>query len=203
MENPSSDSKKDLILQTTREILAKFGFAKMTLDDVANALGMKKSSLYYYYDNKDALLEDVIKYERENFCLIIQEALSAAGSTMDKIINYEKAKFNYVQSTLKMHEITISVFHEIKRKLLNEIQIIHQKEREMLKKNLDEGVQKGEIKKCDTRRIAWLLVTLSEALRHREFYFASFHVGSTIDFSKAVDEMIFAIKLMFDGLAVD
>lgn len=196
------DAKKDLILKTARELLAKNGFAKTTLDDIANALGMKKSSLYYYYSNKEALIEDVMNHERENFCLLINDALNSEGTTIEKIINYEKAKFEYVAETIKLHEISTSVLFEMKSKMFDQIQIIHKKEIEMLRKILDEGIRKKEIKKCDTKRIAELILTLSEALRHREFYFASFSINKKIDFTKAVDDMIFAVKLIFDGLKV-
>lgn len=196
------DAKKELILKTARELLAKNGFAKTTLDDIANALGMKKSSLYYYYSNKEALIEDVMNHERENFCLLINDALNSEGTTIDKIINYEKAKFEYVAETIKLHEISTSVLFEMKSKMFDQIQIIHKKEIEMLRKILDEGIRKKEIKKCDTKRIAELILTLSEALRHREFYFASFSINKKIDFTKAVDDMIFAVKLIFDGLKV-
>ncbi|MEJ5261309.1 MAG: TetR/AcrR family transcriptional regulator [Ignavibacterium sp.] len=196
------DAKKELILKTARELLAKNGFAKTTLDDIANALGMKKSSLYYYYSNKEALIEDVMNHERENFCLLINDALNSEGTTIDKIINYEKAKFEYVSETIKLHEISTSVLFEMKSKMFDQIQIIHKKEIEMLRKILDEGIRKKEIKKCDTKRIAELILTLSEALRHREFYFASFSINKKIDFTKAVDDMIFAVKLIFDGLKV-
>ncbi|WP_337872498.1 TetR/AcrR family transcriptional regulator [Ignavibacterium sp.] len=196
------DAKKELILKTARVLLAKNGFAKTTLDDIANALGMKKSSLYYYYSNKEALIEDVMNHERENFCLLINDALNSDGTTIDKIINYEKAKFEYVSETIKLHEISTSVLFEMKSKMFDQIQIIHKKEIEMLRKILDEGIRKKEIKKCDTKRIAELILTLSEALRHREFYFASFTINKKIDFTKAVDDMIFAVKLIFDGLKV-
>ena len=196
------DAKKDLILKTARELLAKNGFAKTTLDDIANALGMKKSSLYYYYPNKEALIEDVMNRERENFCSLINDALNSDGSTIDKIINYEKAKFEYVAETIKLHEVSTSVLFEMKSKMFDQIQIIHKKEIEMLRKILDKGIREKEIKKCDTKRIAELILTISEALRHREFYFASFSINKKIDFTKAVDDMIFAIKLIFDGLKV-
>lgn len=196
------DAKKELILKTARELLAKNGFAKTTLDDIAQALGMKKSSLYYYYSNKEALLEDVMNHERDNFYLLIEDALKSDDSTINKIINYEKAKFEYVAETIKLHEISTSVLFEMKSKMFEQIQLIHKKEIEMLKKVLDEGIKKKEIKKCDTHRIAELILTLSEALRHREFYFASFSINKKIDFSKAIDDMIFAIKLIFDGLKV-
>lgn len=196
------DTKKELILKTAREILARNGFAKTTLDDIANALGMKKSSLYYYYSNKDALLEDVMNRERDNFCLLIEEALKSTDSTINRILNYEKAKFEYVADTIKLHEVSTSVLLEMKSKMFEQIQIIHKKEIEMLKKVLDEGIKKKEIKKCDTHRIAELILTISEALRHREFYFASFSINKKIDFTKAVDDMTFAIKLIFEGLKV-
>ncbi len=198
----TTDTKKELILKTARELLAKNGFAKTTLDDIAQALGMKKSSLYYYYTNKDALIEDVMNRERDNFCLLIEEALKSNDSTFNKIINYERAKFEYVAETIKMHEISTSVLFEMKSKMFEQIQIIHKKEIEMFKKVLDDGIKKKEIKKCDTKRIAELILTISEALRHREFYFASFSINRRIDFTKAFDDMIFALKLIFEGLKV-
>lgn len=202
MTAQTTDTKKELILQTARELLAKTGFAKTTLDDIAKALGMKKSSIYYYYVNKDALLEDVMKREEENFCIVVKESLNKSETAIDKIINYEKAKFDYIKETIKLHEMSTSIILEFKSKLFEHIKSIHKKEIEMLKSILDDSIKNKEIKKCDTKKVAELILTLSEALRHREFYFASFTVNKTIDFTNAVEEMIFAIKLIFDGLLI-
>ncbi|MCA1920435.1 MAG: TetR/AcrR family transcriptional regulator [Flavobacterium piscis] len=202
MTAQTTDTKKELILQTARELLAKTGFAKTTLDDIAKALGMKKSSIYYYYVNKDALLEDVMKREEENFCIVVKESLNKSETVIDKIINYEKAKFKYIQETIKLHEISTSIIIEFKSKLFEHIKSIHKKEIDMLTSILDDSIKNKEIKKCDTKKVAELILTLSEALRHREFYFASFTVNKTIDFTNAVEEMIFAIKLIFDGLLI-
>lgn len=202
MTAQTTDTKKELILQTARELLAKTGFAKTTLDDIAKALGMKKSSIYYYYVNKDALLEDVMKREEENFCIVVKESLNKSETVIDKIINYEKAKFKYIQETIKLREISTSIIIEFKSKLFEHIKSIHKKEIDMLTSILDDSIKNKEIKKCDTKKVAELILTLSEALRHREFYFASFTVNKTIDFTNAVEEMIFAIKLIFDGLLI-
>jgi len=195
-------SKKDLILSTARQILAKNGYAKTTLDDIANALGMKKSSLYYYYQNKDALLEDVIKSERDKYFSLINDALCTGNTVLEKIINYENKKFEYVTSVMKLQDVSFNVFYEIKNKIYKLIKEINEKEIDILSKVLNEAIKKKEIKKCDTKRIACLLLTISEALRHREYYFASFTVDKQIDFSKAHDDMIFAVKLIFEGLLI-
>jgi len=201
MAPQDAESKKEIIVKTACALLAKYGFAKLTLDDIADSLGMKKSSLYYYYDNKDALLEDVMRREQERFFALIHDALATANSTFDKIVSYEKAKFDYLRNTIKLQEISTSILLEIKNKVFNQINVIHEKEIDMLTKILQEGIAKKEIRKCDAHRIAELILALSEAHRHRELYFASFNIGTTIDFSHALDEMMFALRLIFDGLA--
>ncbi len=203
MISQTNDTKKELILQTASELLAKNGFAKTTLEDIANALGMKKSSLYYYYSNKDALFEDVMELEEKRFCLVLKNALGKSGTAMDKIINYEKAKFEYIKEKLKLHEITTNIILELKGKMFEHIKSVQKEETEMLKRILDDSVKKNEIKSCDTKMVAELILTLSEALRHREFYFASFTVSKSVDFTKAINEMMFAIKLIFDGLSIN
>lgn len=203
MTSQINDTKKELILQTASELLAKNGFAKTTLEDIANALGMKKSSLYYYYSNKDALFEDVMELEEKSFCFVLKNALGKSGTAIDKIINYEKAKFEYIKEKLKLHENTTNIILELKGKMFEHIKSIQKEETEMLKQILDDSVKKNEIKRCDTKMVAELILTLSEALRYREFYFASFTVSKSVDFTKAINEMMFAIKLIFDGLSIN
>ena len=199
--NNIMSDKKDLILKTARELIAKNGFAKTTLDDIANVLGMKKSSIYYYYSSKDALLQDVMKKEEEYFCAMVLNVFNSSEKTIDKIIEYEKLKFKYIQETIKFHQVSTNIILEFKSKFFEYIKRIQTKETEMLKNILDESVKNKEIKNCDTKRVAELILTLSEALRHRELYFASLNFNKSINFKKAINEMVFAINLIFDGLS--
>jgi len=203
MVTHGSDTKRELILKTARDVFARNGFAKTTLDDIANALGMNKSSLYYYYTNKEALIDDVIKTEREKFCSLINQAMENAGTVQDRLINYEKSKTNYVKETIRIYEITTTIFLELKQKLFEHIKAIQEKEHQMIKAILDEGIKKHEIKKCDTNKVAELIQTISEAFRHRELYFASFTLDKKINFDKAFDDMVFTLKLIFEGLATN
>lgn len=197
-----NEKKRELILTTAREILIKNGYAKTTLDDIAEAIGMKKSSLYYYYTNKEALIEDVMKREQQKFCSMIQTILDKKESALDKIIEYEVAKFKYIEQSVKLHQFSSNILFEFKHKIYEHIKAMQAKEVVYLKDILDESIKKKEIKNCDTKRVAELILTISEALRHREFYFSSFIVNKEVEFSKAIEEMIFAIKLIFDGLTV-
>lgn len=53
-------SIKEVILIKAKEVFSKFGFRKTSLDDIARACGKGKSSLYYYFKNKEEIFEEVI-----------------------------------------------------------------------------------------------------------------------------------------------
>ncbi|WP_274654675.1 TetR family transcriptional regulator [Paenibacillus humicola] len=52
---------KERILDTTEEVLRKFGPAKTNMSDIARALGVSHAALYRLYDNKAALKEAVVE----------------------------------------------------------------------------------------------------------------------------------------------
>ncbi|HEU0167064.1 MAG TPA: TetR/AcrR family transcriptional regulator [Chloroflexota bacterium] len=57
-DSPSPEylARQDLILQTAAQIFAARGYDGGTLEDVAEALGMRKASLYHYVRSKQDLL---------------------------------------------------------------------------------------------------------------------------------------------------
>jgi len=191
------DSKKELILNTALSLLAKNGFAKTTLDDIASALGMKKSSLYYYYQNKDALLQDVIDREQQRFCNMLSSAVEADLPFLDKLIKYETVKFNIIADHIKLFDINTSLLLELKSRIFEKRDELQGKDLNMLKGMLDEAVRKKEIVKCDTYAVARNIITISSSLRHNEFYHSAFLMNYKMDFDNALEEMIFNIKMIF------
>lgn len=52
------------ILQIAAEVLYEKGFAGAKLDDIANAAGIVKGSLYHYFDSKEEIYERLINHVR-------------------------------------------------------------------------------------------------------------------------------------------
>ena len=50
---------KTIILNTSLELFAKKGIDAVSLRDIAEVVGIKMSSIYYYYDSKNKLLKDI------------------------------------------------------------------------------------------------------------------------------------------------
>ena len=53
---------KESILKKSGEIFLKFGFKSVTMDDIANELGISKKTIYKYFKNKVELVDQATEY---------------------------------------------------------------------------------------------------------------------------------------------
>ncbi len=90
---------KEKILEAARELFGKFGYERTTLEGICHKTGKAKTSIYYYYDGKQALLKDIVEREfaqmKESLekVLTIDENLTAA-----QIRAYLKERINQMLS---------------------------------------------------------------------------------------------------------
>lgn len=94
---PASNTiKEDIIqlqiLQAAQQLFQKHGFQKVSMDDVAKAIGKGRSSLYYYYKSKDEIFEAVIDAEIRDILNEIGSAMAKADTVEEKIRAFCTAK---------------------------------------------------------------------------------------------------------------
>ena len=53
---------KEKILKTAADLFLTYGFKSVTMDDIANKIGMSKKTIYQYFDNKIKLVEATTLY---------------------------------------------------------------------------------------------------------------------------------------------
>ena len=59
----TQNSKQQLILEAARKRFFHYGYAKTSLDEIANDIGIGKATLYHYYKNKEDIFLNVVKQE--------------------------------------------------------------------------------------------------------------------------------------------
>lgn len=79
------DIKKEIVLKVAQDIFAQYGLSKTTIDDIAKAAGVGKSSIYYYFKNKDDIFRAVIETQVEKVQKRIKTAIDAAKIPQDKL----------------------------------------------------------------------------------------------------------------------
>jgi AcrR family transcriptional regulator len=94
--NPKkSDQTRTRILEAALTLFRRHGFEQATMRDIAKEAGVALGAAYYYFDSKDAIV--MAFYERAQMELAprIEEGLSNAGSTRERVGAVIAAKFEY------------------------------------------------------------------------------------------------------------
>lgn len=84
--NPS-DPKRAFILERAMELVMRYGYKRMTMDDIAKATGMSRPAVYLHFKNKAeiyrAIAGDMLLQARS----VASEALDKPGPLQDRLYN--------------------------------------------------------------------------------------------------------------------
>ncbi len=72
------ETTKEKILKKAGDSFLKFGFKSITMDDIANNLGISKKTIYKYFNNKHALVSQTVAHLHEE-CLCQVEGVCQIG----------------------------------------------------------------------------------------------------------------------------
>jgi AcrR family transcriptional regulator len=64
---------KERIMDVVEEVVSQAGLTDASIDRIASALGMKKSSLYFYFENKDDMLLRMIRHMEEHILALVEK----------------------------------------------------------------------------------------------------------------------------------
>jgi AcrR family transcriptional regulator len=79
------------VLERAAELFSEQGFAGTSLKDVADAVGLTRSAIYYYFPSKDALLEELVQGVTMSAARIFDDVqqrsdLSALGRVREAVL---------------------------------------------------------------------------------------------------------------------
>ena len=155
------------ILQAAQQLFQKHGLHKVTMDDIAKAIGKGRSSLYYYYKSKDEVFDAVMEVEIEEIITELTRAVNEVTGIGQKIRSFcvyrmkiarkKKAFFNAMEVGMNADEIS----HYANAKQAFRKRIIKE-ESALLNFILNEGIKKGEINNLnpkDQETLVFLLLS--------------------------------------------
>ncbi|MGL6200184.1 MAG: TetR/AcrR family transcriptional regulator [Lachnospiraceae bacterium] len=89
------ENQKKLLMEVSKKLVIERGIKNVSVDDITKACGVAKGTFYNYYDNKDALLIELVWQ-------ICDELIERATYTFENTApeNYRKAVEDYIKSFL-------------------------------------------------------------------------------------------------------
>ena len=130
-----------IILKKASELFIKYGFKNVTMDEIANDLGISKKTIYVYYENKSYLVEAVVRYLFNEIVIIIDEIKSLNLNPIEE--SYKT--YNSVSQLLKDEKISIE--YQLKKYFPEVYERINDVKYEILQNtitnNLNRGINEG------------------------------------------------------------
>lgn len=134
------------ILDAAQTVFNKYGVQKTTIEDIARSAGKAKSSLYYYFRNKDEIFQKVILRESELFFKQVQESLQKEKSLKNKLMVFIKLRLQAVMDFTNQNEALKSDIAIQKFMFIEDFRKEQDgKELELLIQLLKDAVAEGEI----------------------------------------------------------
>lgn len=144
-----SEATRQQILDAAAAIFAEKGYSLTKLSDIAQSAGIHLTGLYYYYDNKEELVSDIICMAPARAAAELKQALAGLPETATYRERLETAFSVYLDCILKDddyvradHRIAKQVSPEFRERALNISREINAVWRELL----DGAIAAGEIR---------------------------------------------------------
>lgn len=151
---------KEEIADKAGDMFLKFGFKSVTMDDIANEMGISKKTIYKFYDNKDHLVDQTVSYIQVTIDKIIEEIISKGYNAIEEnfaIKNVFKNMFKNAK-TSPMYQLK-KYYPQTYAKLMDkEICTFSDCVMQNIEKGIDEKLYRANIEKEMVMKFYFLLV---------------------------------------------
>lgn len=86
---------KNRILVTAGRLFSQRGFFGVSMHDIADELSISKAALYYHFESKDALTQELLRDTVDQLKIELNKAINKGTLPTDKIFNLIKALLDF------------------------------------------------------------------------------------------------------------
>ena len=195
------DDKRERIKKAAAECLGRFGFEKTTMDDIARRVGLNKSSLYYYFDSKEAIFTEVVIEEARVFIGALQTKIESVTGCRHRILTYLTERLRYYRQVVNLHNLSLDTLNRVQPAFKALYQSVLEREIAFIQQILEQGMQSGEIRDGHAGRLARAIMTVADALKHAACAQTGEPWPAEIDYSAIESDLILIVGLIMDGIA--
>ncbi len=188
---------RDMLVDVARQLFARKGVDDTTMNDIAQASGKGRRTLYTYFKSKNEIFLAVVESEMAQLHKVLMDVVNKELPADEKLITFIYTRLDAIKAVVFRNGTLRAVFfRDIWRveKVRKEFDL---QEVEMLKSILDEGVRDGIFSVPDTDITA---MVLHHALKGLEVPYIRGVMGASItDRIKRRDNVI---NLIFNGIKI-
>ena len=155
MEN--INKKKSQILEAAKILFTKYGYKRVSMDEIAREANVVKSTIYQYFKDKDDLLKYFIYDEILKMKNLVEDIEKKSNNSFEMIHKtiYELLMYRKNQQFIITITKEVEAFHNVS--VCENLKLIDESILEYIENKLENGIEKNIIRKCNTKIMAFVL----------------------------------------------
>lgn len=103
-----TQSKLTQVLEAALQVFAHFGYRQATMEQIAGKLGMTKSSLYFYCNNKEDLYSKAVEHALLKWQRSVKVSIEQETDIVRKLVVLAKSSIDYLSKDDDLRTIIIN-----------------------------------------------------------------------------------------------
>ncbi len=161
---PQARRRLSEVIDAAAKVFARRGYHGASTQDIAEILGIRQASLYYYFDSKEAALEAVCVSGVEDYAERASRILKGPGSAAEKL---ERLVFHHLAPLAERQDYTVVFLRErrfLPQPARRRIRAVERRYERFIERILEQGVARGELRAdLDTRMATLALLGLGNS----------------------------------------
>ncbi|MCG8306858.1 MAG: TetR/AcrR family transcriptional regulator [Cytophagales bacterium] len=153
---------REEIINHAQKLFQQFGLKKTTMDEIAEASGKAKSTLYHYFTSKEEVFEAVIQNEMTSLRALVKNHVEEKKTVEDKMTVYFIKFHEEILNMMNIYRIAKYEIRDERKSRAYFLKLI-EFEQAYLSRILEDGFDAGEIKSIDKEDIPWFAETMVAA----------------------------------------
>jgi AcrR family transcriptional regulator len=159
------DDIRDLILDGVDVLMARYGFKKMTMEDLAGQVGIGKGTIYLHFPGKEELTLSHIDRIAERLLVRLRAISRSSDSPDERIRKMLVARVLYRFDSVSHYSQSLNdLLSSVRKGLLARRERHFEKEAEVFREVLREGVRIGTFKCPDVLTTSRILIWSTNSL---------------------------------------
>jgi len=162
------DSVREEIISAAAEVFENYGLAKVTMRDISSATKRGRSSLYYYFKNKNEVFDALAEKMMRDIFEACAGNLSIEASLPENIEKFQLHKLRTLRGMVLRFHLVFRDLRQDPTFLFGKMRVLLDEEFALIEKTLKWAMDKGEIKPLSPADSRFLAETMVIALRSFE-----------------------------------
>ena len=165
--NAADRKAKARLLEAGTALFAEKGYARTSVREIVARAGVTKPVLYYYFENKEGLLQAILEWAAELQKSLLQDVFQTSGSMLQRLIDLYDRSYKGVLA----HQHLFKLIHNLifgSPQGVPEFDVgqYHRRTVDAIKRMYAEGLARNEVVKADPDEVALVILGIIDFCFH-------------------------------------